>query len=37
MSDPEKKRGFFKDRLPFDAARGLLDPLSKAPLAELTN
>jgi len=31
------KRGFFKERLPFDAVAGLLDPLSKAPLRELTN
>lgn len=37
MSDPGRKEGFFKDRLPWEAARRLLDPLSKAPLAELTN
>ncbi len=37
MSGSGGQGGFFKDRLPLGAARGLLDPLSKAPLAELTN
>jgi quinol-cytochrome oxidoreductase complex cytochrome b subunit len=37
MSEGDRKRGFLRDRLPLKAARGLLDPLSKAPLAELTN